>query len=60
MKAGAIITFEAAELWQQLAGFELFASFTEEERLSFILGFRTRSAHVRAPVCERRIRLPQR
>ena len=35
MKSGRVITMDAAELWQQLAGSELFASFTEEERLSF-------------------------
>lgn len=39
MKSRGIITIEATELWQQLAGFELFASFTEEERLSFMWAF---------------------
>jgi hypothetical protein len=39
VKSRGIITIEATELWQQLAGFELFASFTEEERLSFIWAF---------------------
>ena len=39
VRSRGIVTIEAAELWQQFAGFELFASFTEEERLSFILAF---------------------
>lgn len=48
MESGAI-TIEAPELWQQLAGFELFASFSEEERLSFIWAFERE-----APMCVRR------
>ena len=39
MKSGGVISIEAPELWQQLAGFELFASFSEEERLSFSWAF---------------------
>ena len=39
MKSGGIITIEASELWQKLADCELFASFSEEERLSFSWAF---------------------
>jgi CRP-like cAMP-binding protein/Fe-S-cluster-containing hydrogenase component 2 len=39
VKSGEVIPIEAPELWHQLAGFELFASFTEEESLSFRWAF---------------------
>ena len=49
MKSGGVISIEAPELWEQLSGFELFASFTEEERLSFIWALQRE-----APMCVRR------
>jgi len=39
VKSDGVITIEASELWQKLADFELFASFSEEERLSFSWAF---------------------
>jgi CRP-like cAMP-binding protein/Fe-S-cluster-containing hydrogenase component 2 len=39
VKSRSVITIDAPELWQQLSDFELFASFTEEERFSFIRAF---------------------